>query len=518
MLDRAKGERDPARIVAALRKRWWLIVLIGVIAGAGAYYLSSRKPKQYRASSALLFENSHLDEQLFGNVVLSNTDPTREANTDSTLVGLPAISDLVAAQLHIAASRVRHDVSVGSDATSDVLGVSATDERPAVAAAIANAYVQQYINFRQSTDRNQLSQAQQLVGNALAKIPAASQSKPAAQELQTKSLELKLLASLQTGNAAVVQTAQPPRSPVSPTPSRDGIIGLVLGLLLGGALVIVVERGDRRIKSVAEVEEIYGVPILGTIHESSELRGAGAAGSPRDREAFSMLRAQLRYFGVDRGVKRVMITSADTREGKSVISLNLVRAAAQADEKRPLLIETDLRRPSLTAMMGFDRVAGLAELLSHTQDLASGLRELVITMPDPNGSGDAGFDVLLGGALPPNPVELLASRRMTELLAYADTMYSSVVIDTPPVGVVSDAIPLIHQVDGVIVISRIGYSRHDRASRLMKQLRGLNANVLGVVVNSEKSQAGYYGGYDAYTETPPKRSKLQRRAAKVEQR
>lgn len=300
---------------------------------------------------------------------------------------------------------------------------------------------------------------------------------------------------------------------MAPTPSRDAIIGLVLGMLVGGALVAVLERRDRRIKSVAEVEEVYGVPILGMIPESNQLRGAGAVGSPRDREAFSMLRAQLRYFDVDRGVKRVMVTSADTREGKSMISLNLARAAAQADERRPLLIETDLRRPALTAMMGFEAVAGLAELLSHSQDLASGLRELVIPMPDPNG-GDAGFDVLLGGALPPNPVELLSSRRMTELLAYADTMYSSVVIDTPPVPVVSDAIPLIHQVDGVIVVSRVGHSRHDRASRLMKQLRGLNANVLGVVVNGV-GESGYYA-YDAYTGTPPApRGKLPRRVAKA---
>jgi succinoglycan biosynthesis transport protein ExoP len=514
MLDRATGERDPARIVAALRKRWWLIALIGVIAAAGAYYFAGRKPKQYQASSALLFQNSHLDQQLFGNIVVSNSDPARDANTNSTLVALPAISSLVAQQLNIPSSRVRSDISVGSDATSNVLTVTATDEQPRVAAAIANAYVRQYINFRQSTDRDQLAQAQLLVSNALAKIPPASQNSPAAQDLQSKSRELKLLASLQTGNASVVQTASPSYSAVSPTPSRDAMVGLVLGLLVGVALVVVLERRDRRVKSVDEVEDLYGVPVVGTIPESSQLRGAGAVGSPRDREAFSMLRAQLRYFDVDRDIKRVMVTSADTREGKSMTSLNLVRAAAQADEKRALLIETDMRRPALMSMIGFQNVAGLAELLSHSQDLASGLRELVITPADPDGDCEAGFDVLVGGALPPNPVELLASQRMKDLLAYAEATYDIVVLDTPPIGMVSDAIPLIHQVDGVIVISRLGYTRYDRASQLMKQLRALNAHVLGVVVNGV-TQSGYYG-YDAYAGSPSQRGKLPRRAAKAE--
>ncbi|MDQ6821472.1 MAG: CpsD/CapB family tyrosine-protein kinase, partial [Actinomycetota bacterium] len=109
------------------------------------------------------------------------------------------------------------------------------------------------------------------------------------------------------------------------------------------------------------------------------------------------------------------------------------------------------------------------------------------------------LDILLAGSVPPNPAELLESRRMIELLDAAASMYDIVVIDTPPIGVVSDAIPLAHQVDGVLLISRIGVSHRDQASRLMKRLRGLNAHILGVVVNSYKpasgSRYGYYGYY-----------------------
>jgi capsular exopolysaccharide synthesis family protein len=261
-------------------------------------------------------------------------------------------------------------------------------------------------------------------------------------------------------------------------------------------VVAVLERRDRRIKTIEEVESIYGVPVIGTIPESSALR-AGGSGTPREEESFLMIRAQLRYFDVDRHIQRVMITSADTGEGKSLISLNLARAAARTDDKRALLIEADLRRPSLNKLIGRNGVAGLAELLSHSQDLETGLRELVVT-PDqmPETDHPIRLDVLLAGATPPNPAELLDSRRMEALLEAADSIYDIVIIDTPPIGVVSDAIPLVHQVDGLLVINRMGVSRRDHALRLMKRFASLNAHILGVVVNSyrapDETDYGYY--------------------------
>jgi succinoglycan biosynthesis transport protein ExoP len=497
MFDRLRGERDSSRVVQAFRRYWWVIVIVAVVAAGGAYVLSNRKPKMYAATSALLFQASHLDNQLFGNQVLSSSDPTRTAATNQGLVGLPAVSSLVAAQLKLPESTVSAAVTVGSDAQSDLLTVTATSRSPRLAAAIANAYVASYISFRRTADQSQLSQAEQLIKTQLAAISPAQQNSSTAQNLRQKSLELQLLASLQTGNAEVVQTASARSSPVSPTPSKDAIIGLVLGLLVGIGLVWALERRDRRIKSISEVEELYGVPIIGTVPESGALRGPGAVGTAREQDAFRMIRAQLRYFDVDRDIKRVVVTSADSGEGKSLISLNLARAAARTDETRALLIEADLRRPSLTAMIGLENVAGLSELLSHSQNLAAGLRELVVSPHEENGAGvPFRFDVLLAGATPPNPVELLESKRMQELMLYAETIYDLVIIDTPPIGVVSDPISLVHQVDGVIVISRLGRSRRDHAVRLMKRLRGLNAHLLGVVVNGcQTSGEGYYGYY-----------------------
>jgi capsular exopolysaccharide synthesis family protein len=501
MYDRLKGERDGLLVVRALSRRWWLVLLIAIVAAGGAYEFAKHKSNQYTATSALLFVNSQLDQTLLhSTVITSSGDPSRDAATSQALLDLPTVAERVASDLHIGKGRVLSDISVGSDASSNVVPISATDRNPRVAANIANDYVSQYITFRQQTERSLLTGAQQLLQAELAATPSDQRNTSTYVSLVNENHDLQLLAKLQTGDAQQVQTAQVPTSPSSPSPTSDALIGLILGLLLGIVLVTLLERGDRRIKTLAEVEDIYGLPVLGTISETRDMR----LGSPNmlDQEAFRMLYAQLRYFDVDRDIKRVMISSADAGEGKSTVALNLTRAALRAGQKRTLLIEADMHRPSLGRMLGLENMAGLSELLAHTQDPASALHELVVTPEDPETGQRAGFDVLLAGATPPNPAELLDSHRMTDLLTYASEVYDLVVIDTPPIGVMSDAIPLLHRVDGVILISRVGRSRRDSSTRLLKQLRTLNANVFGLVINGAQRSGNYYGYYGNYGPDP----------------
>jgi succinoglycan biosynthesis transport protein ExoP len=502
VFDRLAGERDGSWYLTALARRWWMIVLAAVIAAGVGYILGSRQTKKYTATAALqLTSTSQLDPFLAGaqQVVAPSVDPTRLAATEAALLSLPTVAQYTAQRLHIPAGRVVSDVSVGSDVTSDVVPITATDPSPRLAAAIANTYVYEYIQFRKQIAVHTLQDANHLISVKLAAIPASQQGGPIAQKLITEQNQIQILTAAQTGDAAQVEFASPPSTPSSPNPKRDAILGLLLGILLGSGLIAVLERRDRRVKSPEEVEQVYGIPVIGMIPESAVLRSGGVP-TPRDEEAFLMIRAQLRYFDVDRDIQVVMVSSAETGEGKTMVSLNLARAAARADGKRALLIESDMRRPTLTRLVGRESVAGLAELLSHSQDLHAGLRELVVT-PDQvvHSERPVHLDILLAGSVPPNPAELLESRRMIELLDAAASMYDIVVIDTPPIGVVSDAIPLAHQVDGVLLISRIGVSHRDQASRLMKRLRGLNAHILGVVVNSYKpasgSRYGYYGYY-----------------------
>ncbi|MDQ6817947.1 MAG: polysaccharide biosynthesis tyrosine autokinase [Actinomycetota bacterium] len=522
MFDRLAGERDGSWFLTALRRRWWVIVVTAVIGALSAYVLSSRQTKKYTATAAVQFTNSRFDLTLAGvnPFSVSNGDPARQAATEQSLLQLQTIPRLVAGSLHIPVNRVKSDITVGSNAQSDVVPVTATDPSPALAARIANTYVAQFILFQQQTARNQLQATANQIQSNLGKIPLSQRGGPIAQPLIAELQKIQFLMAAQTGNAAPAETATVPTSPSYPSPKKDAILGLLLGLLVGSGLVGVLERRDRRVKSPDEVEEVYGVPVIGMIPESGLLRSGGVP-TPREEEAFLMIRAQLRYFDVDRNIQVVMVSSAESGEGKTMVSLNLARAAARADGKRALLIEADLRRPTLTRLIGRESVAGLAELLSHSQDLHAGLRELVVT-PDQvqHSERPVHLDILLAGSVPPNPVELLESKRMIELLDAAASMYDIVVIDTAPIGVVSDAIPLAHQVDGVLLISRVGVSHRDQAARLMKRLRGLNAHILGVVVNSFKpgsgSRYGYYGYYQPTdAEVSPRRGRRSRQKSRL---
>ncbi len=493
----------------ALARRWWVIALVALILGVGGYVISSQQTREYTAKSSLLFFTSQLDQELVGKPAITTTDPSRQAATNQALVELPTVAKMTATQLGIPVSRVLRDISFGSDTTSDVLPFTATDTSPTMAAQIANSYGQQYIAFRKAAAISQLSTAEDLVNAKLAAIPLNQQNGPVAAQLHTEKNTLDLLKSAQTGDAQVVQSASVPSSPSSPTPAKDGVLLLIVGLFVGLVVVAAIERRDRRIKSPEEIETLYGAPIVGMVPESASLKSGRP--TPRDEEAFLMLRAQLRYFDVDRTIKSVMITSADVGEGKTLVSFNLARAAAGTDDRRILLIEADMRRPRMSRLIGREPVAGLAELLSHSQDVESGLRELVLR-PDQAADVDrpVGLDVLLAGSIPPNPIELLESERMLELLEYAHTIYDTVIIDTPPIGVVSDAIPLLHQVDGLLAVARLGTSRRDHAHQLAKRLRGLNANLLGVVINSyHRESAGYYYYYED-DRGPARNDKLRR--------
>ncbi len=218
-----------------------------------------------------------------------------------------------------------------------------------------------------------------------------------------------------------------------------------------------------------------------------------------------MLRTNLRYFNVDHDIRSVVVTSAAPGDGKTTVSWNLAAVAA-ASGTRTLLIEADLRRPSLSKVFEpWARPVGLSQVLAGESSLA----EAAVTVPvadwGSNGSGPPTMDVLFSGALPPNPSDLMQSGRMSELLDQAQSLYELVVIDTPPTAVVPDPIPLLPQVSGVIVVTRLGRSVRDSAVLLRKQLDNVQARTIGIVVNRVGRDTGtYYGyGHDSDYAAPP---------------
>jgi capsular exopolysaccharide synthesis family protein len=358
----------------------------------------------------------------------------------------------------------------------------------------ANTFAAEYIAFRREADRATLHEAQVLVRDRLARLSPRQREGQQGRLLESQHQRLSILASLQTGNAELVQPASVPDAPSSPKPRRNGVLGGVLGLLLGVGLVFLLERLDRRIKDPEELRATFNLPLLGAVPTSAALarEGADAELPLSDAEAFRMLRARLRYFNVDRNVRSVLITSAAPAEGKTTVAVNLAAAAAASGGGRVLLLEADLRRPTIAKRLGIEAQPGLAEALTHDIDL-----DLAIQHVPVGKDRSSTLDVMVAGALPPNPTELIESLKMASVFADLAQAYDLVVIDTPPTAVVADTMPMVGRVDGVLVVGAVGRTTRDAAGHLRDQLRQLNAPILGVVANRlSPSTGGYYGyGY-----------------------
>jgi polysaccharide biosynthesis transport protein len=199
----------------------------------------------------------------------------------------------------------------------------------------------------------------------------------------------------------------------------------------------------------------------------------------------------------------VLVTSAAPGDGKSTVASNLAAAAATTGN-RVLLIEVDLRHPSLARALRIRNSPGLTHVLARDARIEDVIQRVAVLPKELDPRSTKTMDVVVSGPLPPNPTDLVESDRMREIIEAAEREYDLVVIDTPPTAVVPDAIPLVQHVKGVIVVGRLGKSTRDSVMHLKRQLDNLDAPVLGVVVNSLSTRTGGYGyGYGYGYEPDP---------------
>lgn len=476
------------RGLAIARRNWVLLLICIVIVPVAAFVYSRVQTTEYTASASLLFGGAqNLTTQLLG-VSPAETDPARAAATNLRLVSVEQVAANTAKALNkpgLTVKAVGEKISVSPEGESDLVSVKATDPDPQFAARLANEFAGQYITYSRDAEGTKIRQAQELLKSKLSELTSAERNGPAGEDLRSRERQLSTLAALQTGNAQLAQPATTPTSPSSPKTTRNVALGILLGILLGGAFALLREHFDRRIRDFDDLRNVYDLPIIGTIPESPELlkKGPGADLAPggAEGEAFRMLRASLRYFNVDRELTSVLITSAAPQDGKTTVAWNLALAEAQADNK-VLHIEGDLRRPTLGGELHVGYEDGLSLVLAGVRDPTDAIHNV------------HGVDVLFAGPLPPNPAELIESDRMTVLLRWAEDHYDRVIIDTPPAAVVADAISLFHQVSGVVIVARLLRSSRDGANDLREHLSQAGAPVLGVVVNGVPAppETGYY--------------------------
>jgi capsular exopolysaccharide synthesis family protein len=299
---------------------------------------------------------------------------------------------------------------------------------------------------------------------------------------------------LQSGSSLRVSLVEPalrPLAPIRPRTKLNVALGLLLGLMLGLGLAFLREFLDRSLKSPEELEDAAAAPVVGTIPPfKAHKQPIPVAHQPRTpaAEAFRKLRTNFAFLGVDRSSICCVVTSPSASEGKSTVAANLAVALAQAGQ-RVAVIDADLRKPTLHKLFDVPQRVGTTTVLLDQASAHDAIQSLGPDMPS----------VLTCGQLPPNPSELLGSRRMQELLAELRSSYDVVLIDTAPLLPVTDPMVVSRFADGMLLVARAGATTRDQVQAAKTVSAKAGATLFGTVLNatsvSEGDQSTYYSYY-----------------------
>jgi capsular exopolysaccharide synthesis family protein len=494
-----------------VRQRWRLVALVVVVATGLALVLSLSADKQYDATSQLLLRGEEPINAILDPSGASRTnDPERDLNTEVELIKVGPTARVVQRRLRLDrdTDRLLDQIETETSPDSDIVRLRVRDGDPRLAARLANAFAEAYVDFRVSSARERYRQAADLARRQLLALSPLERGTVQGRDLQARERELEIASALQTGGAQLVRRASVPTSASRPRPVLSAALGGLLGVVLGLGAALVLNLVDRRFRDEHEVEAFFGLPILAAIPRPQ--RRGPQLDDPAQREAYGLLAANLRLSGTGRSSSVVMITSPGPAEGKTSVTLGVARAYASLGLS-VVVIEADLRRPA------FGRYADVSGSGGLTAVLAGGAvaRELIwldpaTLQPSDGEAGEGGaIGLLPAGVLPDNPQRTLSDPGMSLVVEVARTLADIVLVDTAPVGTVNDATMIARLVEGVALVARLNQTTKDAARRATRTLGHLGADVLGVVVTDAggSERHSYYAAAPAVRPLPAERSR-----------
>jgi receptor protein-tyrosine kinase len=383
---------------------------------------------------------------------------------------------------------------VSGDATSSLVTVNASAGSGTFAAALANAFASEIAAGTNATVRQQFGSASaglQARLNQLARRGPLTATQRANIESEISRLDFL---HYNSAPAQVASTASVPGSPSSPKTLRNAGIGVVVGALLGLILAFLRESFDRRLRGSAAIEATLGYRLVGHVRADSLGRAVrpsrGADGrAAGDVEAFRIMRRNVERLAAGHDHRAIVVTSALPEEGKSSVAASLALSAA-ATGRRTLLIEADLRRPSLARMLGLSPAPGLSELLNGETD-ATAVIQTVPAQPSapsrnggaPSPNGSAGRLAAIASGRPSSrSAELLASARMPEFLADVKRSYDLVLLDAAPLLPVVDTLELLDIADAVVLCVQSGRTTREQAQAARAALGQFPPEAVGIAV------------------------------------
>ena len=499
--------------LTVLRRRKWLVLLAAVVVPAAAVAYSLHQPAQYQAKADVLLGQQSSVSSLSGTPdIFSVQDPQRIVDTETALAREPEVARRVLAVLRLhdrTPDNLLSHSSVSAESDTNLLSIHVTDHVRARAVSLTNAYAEQFALFVRQLDTGALYTALHHVQSRMSVLSKTSPNSPILTSLSDKAEQLQTELALQTSNASVVRTAVK-AAQVEPRPVRNGLIGLLLGIMLGLALAFLREALDTRVKSADQIGSILRLPLLARVPKpprrirANDLLVMLADSGGKYAEPFRVLRTNLEFVNLERNAKTIMITSAVEQEGKSTTVANLAIALAKAG-KDVALVDLDLRRPFIDRFFSLNGRAGLTDVALGHVPLDTALVAVPVSDKYASQNGKRRpantVTVLSSGPIPPDPGEFVASASLKAILSELASKFEVVLVDSPPVLRVGDALALSAVVDGIIVVTRLDLVRKRTLAELHRVLESSPADKLGFVVaaahgDEDRHYYSYaYGGY-----------------------
>jgi succinoglycan biosynthesis transport protein ExoP len=535
-----------ADYVAILRRRKWIIIALPVVAAVSAYAVSRTQTPLYQATAQVLVNRTSIVSAITNVSDPTIGDPSRFLATQASVARAPELAEQVVKAAGVrgaTAGGLLGNSHVAAESDADVLDVSVSWGDPNSATRLTNAYARGFTRYKTQLDTKKINDA---LRTLQARITALKQSGATTSSSYTTLLQyqsqLETIGTLLANNTSVLRPAAG-AAQTRPRPMRTAFLGGLLGAVLGVALAFLAEALDRRVRSEEELEEALNLPLIGRVPPPpQQLRDVNAlvmVAAPESIEAESIrkLKTSIEFLNLERGARTIMVTSALPKEGKSTTIANLAVAFARSG-RSVALVDLDLRRPSLHRFFRTGVGVGVTDVVNGAETVTHALRSISLpsswprlAAPSSNGKRARGgpadseeqamLKLLSAGTVPPSGpeslVDFLENGRLSSVLKELADQFDLVLVDTPPLLAVGDALALTAKVDAVVLVLHGGVQR-PVVHELARQLHSSQAPTLGFILTGISPEGdGYVGGYgygyEAYSYEPPK--KPERRAGRV---